>query len=154
MLKTIHIYTIIFYLFIFFFPLSLFAQKSLFFDNDSFCPNVTFLSSPPKPTDSAFYNDWYRYQWGKQIRTTERGKLAIKDADWSLDYLLTIFSQPFGININKKNTPEIFKLLDMVYQSGDICSRKLKKANMRIRPYILFNESTSISKKRRKRVKR
>ena len=77
-----------------------FAEISSFLTEDEVPTASEFLPLPPKTTDAAFYNDWYRYEWGKTMRDTERGKQAIEDADYSLDYLLKTFSEPFGMVIS------------------------------------------------------
>ena len=38
------------------------------------------IPNPPELTDAQFFYDWTQYQWGKSIRETERGQLAVADA--------------------------------------------------------------------------
>ena len=108
--------------------------------------STEFLSLPPKPEEASFYNDWQRYQWGKTMRDTKRGKQAIKDADYTLENLAKIYSKPFGMEISEKNTPEIWALLDRVLVTADLCKDKAKSRIMRNRPFIQFNEPTPIPK--------
>ena len=35
------------------------------------------IPNPPELTDAQFFYDWTQYQWGKSIRDTERGQLAV-----------------------------------------------------------------------------
>ena len=99
---------------------------------------------PPKTTDAAFYNDWYRYEWGKSIRNTERGKQAAEDANHSLAYFYKIYSGPFGMTISTENTPTISALLEHVLSTAILCKDKAKNHFMRIRPFVQFNEPTPV----------
>ena len=56
------------------------AEGTSFLTEDEISTGAKFLPQPPKPDEATFYNDWQRYQWGKTMRDTERGKQAIKDA--------------------------------------------------------------------------
>ncbi|MBR1946381.1 MAG: phosphatase PAP2 family protein [Alphaproteobacteria bacterium] len=105
-----------------------------------------FMPLPPKPTDPAFENDQRRYEWGKKMRKTERGKLAVEDADWTFEYLAKIFSEPFGMTISKENTPEIWALLERLDLTSEECSHKAKKRIMRTRPFVQFKERTPVPK--------
>ena len=99
---------------------------------------------PPQPTDASFYNDWQRYQWGKSMRNTERGKQAVEDAVHTLEYFSKIYSEPFGMRISKKNTPEISALLERVLATTYLCNEKSKNRLMRARPFIQFHEPTPV----------
>lgn len=103
-----------------------------------------FLPMPPKPGKNAFYNDWSRYEWGKTMRDTERGLQAKKDAVHTLEYFSEIFSKPFGIEISKENTPEIYTLLDRLLATTRMCNQKSKARLMRIRPFVQFHEPTPV----------
>lgn len=103
-----------------------------------------FLPLPPKPGEAAFYNDWQRYEWGKTMRDTERGKQAAKDAVHTLEYFAEIFSEPFGIEISQENTPEIYKLLERLLATTRLCNQKSKARLMRTRPFVQFNEPTPV----------
>lgn len=103
-----------------------------------------FLPLPPSTTDAGFYNDWMRYEWGKTIRDTERGKQAKEDAVHTLEYFSNIYSEPFGMPISKENTPEISLLLERVLATTYVCKDKAKKQFMRIRPFVQFNEPTPV----------
>ena len=106
--------------------------------------STEFVPLPPKPEEASFYNDWQRYQWGKTMRNTERGKQAVADAAFTLDYLAKIYTRPFGMEISEKNTPEIWALLDRVFVTAALCKDKAKRRIMRNRPFVQFNEPTQI----------
>ena len=127
-----------------FFCLSCHAEGSSFLTEDEIPTGATFMPLPPAPTDASFYNDWYRYQWGKSMRDTERGKQAIADANDNLEYYLEMYSEPLGLTISKENTPEIYTLLERLLATVFVCNDKSKSRLMRIRPFIEFNEPTPV----------
>ena len=120
------------------------AEAVSFLTEDEIPAGAEFLPLPPTPTDAAFYNDWRRYEWGKTMRNTERGKIAAEDAVHTLEYFSKIYSEPFGITISQENTPEISALLDRVLATTYLCNHKSKSRIMRTRPFMQFNEPTPV----------
>lgn len=115
-----------------------------FLTEDEISSGAAFLPLPPQPTEAAFYNDWRRYEWGKTMRGTERGKQAVEDAAHSLEYFCKIYSEPFGITISQENTPEIYAFLERLLATTRVCKDKAKERIMRIRPFVQFNEPTPV----------
>ena len=95
----------------------------------------------PLPADSAsigFTQDFYRWVWGKQQRSTERGELASYYSECSFDRLCDIYSGILDIEIDKSATPVIYSLLSHVAQAcSDNCHSNYL---MRKRPFVLMNE--------------
>ena len=120
------------------------AEVSSFLTKDEIPTGAAFLPLPPEPTEAAFYNDWRRYEWGKTMRQTERGKQAAEDAVHTLEYFSKIYSEPFGMTISQENTPEISALLDRLLATTYVCNEKSKSRLMRKRPFMQFNEPTSV----------
>ena len=120
------------------------AEVTSFLTADEVPTASKFLPLPPKTTDAAFYNDWMRYEWGKTMRETERGKQAVEDASHTLEYFYKIYSEPFGLTISKENTPEIAALMERVLATTYVCKDKAKSQLMRIRPFVQFNEPTPV----------
>lgn len=120
------------------------AEVVPFLTEDEISTGETFLSLPPKPTDATFYNDWLRYEWGKTVRDTERGKQAIEDADYTLEHFYKVYSDSFGMIISKENTPELTTLLERLYATAALCKDKAKRRMMRTRPFVQFNEPTPV----------
>lgn len=120
------------------------AEVTSFLTEDEIPTGAEFLPLPPEPTDAAFYNDWRRYEWGKTMRDTERGKQAAEDAVHTLEYFSKIYSEPFGITISKENTPEISALLERLLATTHLCNAKSKSRIMRKRPFMQFNEPTPV----------
>lgn len=121
------------------------AEVKSFLSEDEVPTAAKILPLPPKTTDASFYNDWMRYEWGKTIRNTERGKQAVADAVHTLDYFYKIYSEPFGMTLSKENTPEIAALLEQVLATTYVCKDKAKSQFMRIRPFVQFNEPTPVA---------
>jgi acid phosphatase (class A) len=111
---------------------------------DEIPTGAKFLPLPPEPTEARFFNDWLRYEWGKNLRNTERGQQAKEDAVHTLEYFSKIYSEPFGIEISEENTPEISILLDRLLATTFVCNDKSKSRIMRKRPFMQFNESTPV----------
>ena len=61
-----------------------------------------FLPSPPGFHDIAFLADSIVYVKGKQLRDTERGKLAVEDASTTVEYIMKRFSPAMEVSL----TPE------------------------------------------------
>lgn len=120
------------------------AEVTSFLSEDEIPDVAEILPLPPKTTDAAFYNDWYRYEWGKTMRDSERGKQATEDASHSLEYFYKIYSAPFGLNISKEDTPEIAALLERLLATTRACKDKAKAQYMRLRPFVQFNEATPV----------
>ena len=99
--------------------------------------------APPDTLDPRFANDIMRYFWGKQMRNDkERAEIAIRDAVYGLDCIIREFSEPFGLQISKEETPEIYKVLREGTATCDSICTIPKRYYMRKRPFMRFNEPT------------
>ncbi len=121
-------------------------RDSSFLTLDDMPNAVVYLPPPPDTASLQYVNDWHQYIWGKSVRPTKRGQMAKEDAKFGIQYMLEIFSEPFGLNLSKDNTPEIYKYLRYSLRTIDRCTKKAKKHYMRKRPYMQFNEATSVPK--------
>ena len=135
---------IFFVLFLVCFYIPCYAEIVPFLTENEIPTGAKFMPLPPKTTDASFYNDWQRYQWGKSIRDTERGKQAIEDAVDTLDYYTKIYSEPFGLTISQEETPEIYTLLERLLATVLLCNDKSKSRLMRDRPFMEFKEPTPV----------
>jgi len=107
--------------------------------------SVQLLPPPPEPGTVLFQYDRERYLWGKQQRETPLGAQAVLDADVSATGICRAFSEAFGIEINHENCPEIHTLmLHMREDAGDLATNEAKKYYNRVRPFVLFNDHTSV----------
>ena len=107
-------------------------------------PNMLkWCPAPPDTTGAAIAYDIMQYMWGKEMRQNkERADIAIRDAVYSLECIALEFSEPFGLQISKEETHEIYKVLrDATATCDSICTLP-KKYYMRRRPFMRMNEST------------
>ena len=101
------------------------------------------LPAPPDTTGMDFAYDVTRYFWGKAQRTDpERAALAVRDATWSIDSVITLFSEPFGYPITKEETPELYKLMYEGIATVELIRVRPKAHYMRRRPFVRFHEGT------------
>ncbi|MDE7402124.1 MAG: phosphatase PAP2 family protein [Muribaculaceae bacterium] len=102
------------------------------------------LPAPPDTTTARYAYDREQYEWGKSMRSCERGKRAILDADLSEGWLDRDFSEAFGFKLTPQNAPEIYKLLStMKEDAGDLATRTAKNHYMRPRPFMVYNEPSA-----------
>ena len=112
-----------------------------YFTVDELPDVIKCLPAPPDTVSEAFANDILRYFWGKKQRLNpERAAIARRDAVWGYEPLLAEFNVPFGLNISKTETPEIWKLLETSLVTTDQMRVAPKKFYMRKRPFVRFKE--------------
>jgi len=114
-----------------------------FLQADQVASSLDLLPTPPQPGSILWLYDEAQYQWGKMQRDTPRGDQAVADARVGGDGVPNAFSDAFGVQISKENTPEIYKLLlNMREDAGDLATRQAKKYYMRVRPFAYYHEMT------------
>lgn len=120
------------------------TNPDLYFLQAGDVPNsFEILPPPPDGASILFLYDQARYNWGKQMRNTPRGGQAERDARVSGDGVPQAFSEAFGVEINKENTPEIYTLiLGMREDAGDLGTREAKDFYNRQRPFAFYGEDT------------
>ena len=102
---------------------------------------LKWLPAPPDTTSEAFVHDIMRYMWGKEQRLNpERAAIAIRDAVWNVDSTLAEFFVPFGLEISREKTPEIYTLLERSIKTCDQIGTRAKWFYMRKRPFMRMNE--------------
>lgn len=107
--------------------------------------SLAILMSMPADTTARFAYDREQYEWGKSIRNTPRGKMAISDAYVDSTYLDRTFSEAFGRPITKKATPVLYKLLSKATNdAGGLSTSEAKAYYHRVRPFVYWNEHTSV----------
>lgn len=101
------------------------------------------LPGPPDGMSIGFLLDQARYNWGKTLRNTPRGRQAENDARVGGDGVPRAFSEAFGIAITEQETPEIYKLVvGMREDAGDLATREAKNGHNRQRPFAFYDEDT------------
>lgn len=102
------------------------------------------LPPPPSITDTRFLDDFAQYQWGKSIRHTERGQLAVEDAGIGADYFLKRFSPAVGKELSRENNPELYLLFSRAHRTESVSGRSAKQFFSRVRPYQQFKEESGV----------
>ncbi|MBQ7697805.1 MAG: phosphatase PAP2 family protein [Paludibacteraceae bacterium] len=108
-------------------------------------PNaLVYVPAPPSLSSALFAYDTAQYQWGKRMRSTERGAQARTHATEDIGVMLKQFSEPFGLTLSEDKTPAIYRL---AYRGAwNICFGTVfpKSYYMRERPYVYFGEPTLV----------
>lgn len=127
--------------------LTLFGQKrdSIAFFTYDVAPQLeNILPSPPGLDDPLFFNDWNQYLWGKSVRGTERGELAVADARINSVYFLKRFSPAVGRTLTPEEYPILNQLLLRAHHTEQQAGRSAKKHFARVRPYQQFHEASGM----------
>lgn len=99
--------------------------------------------APPKPDSDEFARDIRRYYWGKEQRLNpERAAIAVRDSYYGLGTIVNEFSYPFGLQISRQNTKEIYTLLRDALATTDSICKIPKEYYKRQRPFKYFGERT------------
>ena len=125
--------------------ISVSAQETHFFMRTEELPRVIeYLPNYHQFNSPLFYNDSIMYEEGKKLRRTERGITAIKDANISIEYLMS----RFGEAMERKLTPQEYPELSTLMQETILLIRSTitaaKNHYARMRPYQYFKEPSSI----------
>lgn len=103
-----------------------------------------FLPAPPDTASKAFEADTEAYRESKKLRNTSRGLLAVEDADISIDRIMKVMSDITGTELERTKCPNLFILIEKVMNDGYLSGSEAKKYYKRTRPFVYFNEPTSI----------
>ena len=114
---------------------------TLYFSAEEMPNLIKCLPPPPDTIGVDFAHDIMRYMLGKTQRCDSvRAALVFRDAVWNYDSLFAVFSVPFGIEISKEGTPEIYKYLVNSLSTIDQTRVKPKAFYHRKRPFERFHE--------------
>ena len=118
------------------------AQRPTYLTTEQLPNLIKCLPAPPTFDSPEFANDIVRYAWGKQQRADkERAAIAKSDAVWNTpDTLFHQFAIPFGLEVTKKGTPEIYKLLTTAIYTIDQMRVAPKAHYKRQRPFERYDE--------------
>ena len=105
--------------------------------------SLDILPQPPAIGSVRFLDDEARYREGLIERRGPRGELAVKDAD--LRRLAESFSEAFGMEISRENTPAIWEMLSRAARDlGGVSTHSAKKHYQRVRHFVLYGEPTCL----------
>lgn len=114
---------------------------TLYFSTEEMPNLIKCLPPPPDTIGVDFAHDILRYMWGKTQRCdSARAAIAFRDAVWDYDSLFTEFNVPFGLEISKEGTPEIYKFLVNSLSTIDQTRVEPKAFYHRKRPFERFRE--------------
>ncbi len=119
------------------------SQKYKPFLTDESRPDATtFLPAPPEVMSSEFYNDYYYYQWGIQMRADSAAcALAVFDNGAARQ---DVFSEPIGLDISEKTTPEIMTLMERAVADARAANTRAKNHFKRTRPFVVFKQPSLV----------
>lgn len=105
-------------------------------------PDATyFLPVPPDTTSYIFIDDMAQWQWGKTMRSTERGTQANRESQWQPDIMRTVMAEVLEIDtISDEQTPALSRLLVKAYHTGEMSTLAAKDLYKRKRPFTQLNE--------------
>ena len=114
---------------------------TLYFSTEEMPNLIKCLPPPPDTIGVDFAHDIMRYMWGKTQRCDSvRAAIATRDAAWNYDSLFAQFNVPFGLEISKDGTPEIYKYLVNSLSTIDQTRVAPKAFYHRKRPFERFHE--------------
>ncbi len=115
--------------------------QDTYFTIDDMPDLVKCLPAPPDTVSIGFTYDVMQYMWGKTMRAdARRAAIAERDAIWDLDTLAAIFSVPFGLKIDKEDTPEIYNAFVRGIKTIELIRIRPKAHFLRKRPFDRFQE--------------
>ena len=100
----------------------------------------TLTPTPPDTASTIFASDFYRWIWGKKMRTTERGEMARHDSQCDIDHLCSIYSGVLGLDISESSTPSIYNIISQTAEAGLNSAKTMTVSQSRRKPYELMNE--------------
>ena len=128
------------------------VEQARYFLRADQMPDVSlFLPGPPAFGDEAFLLDSVCYERGKLLRNTERGRLAVADANISIEYIMSRFGEAMGIpDFNPEEYPVTADFLFKSFATTRLSISGAKDKYARIRPYQHFDEHTPIPERENK----
>lgn len=106
-------------------------------------PNsLLILPKPPAPDSVSFAHDQAIFKQMQVQRSNDQWKQAAIDADVSNDHLGIPFSEVFGLEISKQNTPILFDLLRKIKRDSRYSTQDAKKHYNRQRPFAFYGVKT------------
>lgn len=117
------------------------ANAPVYFAMEEMPDLLKCLPAPPVPGSDGFVYDSLRYEWGKEQRLDPaKAETVFRDALWQLDSVIAIFSEPFGMEITAKKTPQIYTALLNGIATIELIRIQPKAYYHRERPFVRFHE--------------
>ena len=103
-----------------------------------------FLNNPVDTASQRYMTDLLQYWYVKPIRTTERGKQAAKEAEYSVNMMQNVMGEAMGMSLTDEGTPAITQLLSYVLEKASETADRLKPIRFRKRPFVQLNEPSFV----------
>jgi len=104
--------------------------------------HLALLGAPPKPDSAAFARDEEARRAALALRGSAREKLAATDAELTFPAPAQAFSCALGTDINQKNTPHLYSMMQRVLTDAGGSTYAGKNAYNRTRPFVQHSEGT------------
>lgn len=99
-----------------------------------------YLPPPPDTTSALFEYDKSQFEWGRSVRETERGQVAVQEVNGLYPFVCSLYSDAFGMDISPDATPAIFKVLANSLKSAANATEACKQFYQRQRPFRYYDE--------------
>lgn len=100
------------------------------------------LNEPVDTASARYLGDVALYMAAKAERNTERGEQAVKDADLSVEAMLSSFSEPMGRKMDVKSTPALANLVrEGLKAFTQNASDLANVSTFRKRPYVQLGDA-------------
>lgn len=103
------------------------------------------LATPVNTNSYRYSSDVLRYYSAKELRHTERGRQAVKEAKINAEMMYQIFGDAMNITISEEETPAICVLIQKIKEKSAETVDRLQEIQFRKRPFLQFNESSFLS---------
>ena len=113
-----------------------------FLSDDDYPTSSRWIDAPAAIDDPLFGGDFIRYQWGKQQRVGKSLEDAVRDQHFELDIVIPFFANLTGLDVSRKNTPEIFLQISRSIADARVNNKAAKNYYQRYRPMKVFNEGS------------
>ena len=100
------------------------------------------LPLPPQENSAGQVRDNAIFQDMQAQKGTARWAQAAIDADLTDEHLGRPFSEAFGLEINEKNTPTLFSMMQKIRSDSNVTTKSAKQHYNRTRPFISMKVST------------
>jgi acid phosphatase (class A) len=117
------------------------AADSTYVMPDEYADAGYFMPAPPDSMSLAFADDLLQWQWGKSMRTTERGQRASREAVVKPSAICAWMAEILQLDaINDDATPALSRLVLKARSTGINSPSSAKLRFGRTRPFALMNE--------------
>ncbi|MBR1804042.1 MAG: phosphatase PAP2 family protein [Muribaculaceae bacterium] len=111
-----------------------------YFQESDLADATLYLPPPPDTTSAQFEYDKSQFEWGRSMRETERGQVAVSEVNGLYPFVCNLYSTAFGMTISPEATPAIYKVLANSLKSAANATSACKSYYHRQRPFSYYGE--------------